>query len=921
VNRNAAPMTRIPDSYYAKAEKQVQEEKLPGVSSLKWGLTQAVERADSAPPALTIVKEAWCGGWITIFNVLGPSIIIGVSAASARSRRNPLSAYANIVPNISYCWQYAVMNMRLPLRARIFLGVVLLSLLSGCFQAQVYGPVAAASFTVSDLRDEGVIHIQLGAPPVAATRTIVGEERWDDLGATRQLWLVGIVQSNFSSFEDDALYLVTASGGEDTDADGDGQINSSYAPVDGRWHAILTGAQLKSRGVLITPLSEALYQWLLEDIPTLTDAQIRINLDAAAQALVVDIDSNGHVDSSDVLVWSRFQPDSAFLGDLATLNQIADTVMAYTPQSQRRQLAQSLVGLEPRRDGAAQLSAATQLEEQLRGLALADFFSAAHQALSLRDPEDVVADGLAENYGLHSLRLTKVADDYAHDTYAMNQVVLDHVLAFDRSSVSSDEQLSLTIYQWYLQDILEGEQYLLYSYPASSFITGLPRKTEFFFSNIHPLATGEDIENYVTRLGFVATKMEEVLAKVQVRAATGIIEPAITLAVGIQSLREVSRAAYNATGYYQTLDTALRSAEDISAEQSVALKTVAKQVIEGQIQPAYQSLVGYLESIQAQAPQAIGMSQFAGGAEYYRYALRHHTTSELTPAQVHQTGLDELSRLHAEMRSLGSSLGYGSNASIADLRAQTAIDGGGFSGSAIRARYEAILETSYQRLPEAFDLVPQQELVVIGSDFGGFYVSGSQDGTRPGAFYAATVGDEDYYTMPTLAYHEGVPGHHLQIALAREQALPDFRRFTNYSAFVEGWALYAERLAADLGWYAQDPYGDMGRLEFEAIRAARLVMDTGIHDLGWSWDQAVAFWEENTGSSLSQAQGAVARFMRWPGQATAYMIGMNKFLELREVMQLERGANYDIRDYHNLVLNGAAMPLTILEDVVYNASN
>ncbi|MBT4518666.1 MAG: DUF885 domain-containing protein, partial [Halieaceae bacterium] len=152
------------------------------------------------------------------------------------------------------------------------------------------------------------------------------------------------------------------------------------------------------------------------------------------------------------------------------------------------------------------------------------------------------------------------------------------------------------------------------------------------------------------------------------------------------------------------------------------------------------------------------------------------------------------------------------------------------------------------------------------------------------------------------------------------QALPDFRRHTNYTAFVEGWALYAERLAAELGWYDSDPYGDLGRLQWEAVRAARLAVDTGIHDRGWSWDEAVDFYQQNTGSTYGSAQGNVARFMLYPAQATSYMIGMKKILELRDLMQTSLGADYDIADFHNLVLTGGALPLSILEKVVKQAS-
>ena len=194
--------------------------------------------------------------------------------------------------------------------------------------------------------------------------------------------------------------------------------------------------------------------------------------------------------------------------------------------------------------------------------------------------------------------------------------------------------------------------------------------------------------------------------------------------------------------------------------------------------------------------------------------------------------------------------------------------------------------------------------------------SGSLDGSRPGAFYAANTGVEPFYTMPTLAYHEGVPGHHMQITIGQEQDLPDFRRFTRFTAFVEGWALYAERLAVELNWYENDPYGRLGQLRFEAMRAARLVVDTGIHFYGWSFDEASTYYHEATGFSMGSSQGAAARFMLYPGQATAYMIGMKKFQELRDLYSTRKGAMYDIKAFHDLILGGGSLPLPVLEQLV-----
>ncbi|MCK5326754.1 MAG: DUF885 domain-containing protein, partial [Woeseiaceae bacterium] len=220
------------------------------------------------------------------------------------------------------------------------------------------------------------------------------------------------------------------------------------------------------------------------------------------------------------------------------------------------------------------------------------------------------------------------------------------------------------------------------------------------------------------------------------------------------------------------------------------------------------------------------------------------------------------------------------------------------------------------RLDEAFDIFPSADVIVLPDPFGGFYIGPSFDGTRPGAFYAGTANDEPYFRMPSLTYHESIPGHHTQIAIAMEQNVPAFRKIVHFTAFVEGWALYAERLAFDLGWYDNDPYGDLGRLQYEALRAARLVMDTGIHSLGWSFDDAATFNRENIGWSIGASQGAAARYSVWPGQATAYMVGMLQILRERQRAMDMLGAQFDLKAFHRAVLSNGAVPLTLLDDVV-----
>ena len=269
------------------------------------------------------------------------------------------------------------------------------------------------------------------------------------------------------------------------------------------------------------------------------------------------------------------------------------------------------------------------------------------------------------------------------------------------------------------------------------------------------------------------------------------------------------------------------------------------------------------------------------------------------------------------MRLIFDQLGYPQDETLQELYDRVAVDGGIIPAADVLATYEGLIDFADQNLDQAFDVFPAADVVVIPDDFGGYYIGPSFDGTRPGAFYAGTMNDEPWFGMPTLTYHESLPGHHMQIALAMEQEdVPAFRKLVGVTAFIEGWGLYAERLAYELGWYGNDIYGNLGRLRLEALRAARLVVDTGIHSLGWSFDQAAQFNAENVGSSLGSSQGAAGRYSVIPGQATAYMIGMLKILEVRQRAMDELGAQFDLKEFHRVVLTNGSMPLAVLDSVV-----
>jgi uncharacterized protein (DUF885 family) len=323
-----------------------------------------------------------------------------------------------------------------------------------------------------------------------------------------------------------------------------------------------------------------------------------------------------------------------------------------------------------------------------------------------------------------------------------------------------------------------------------------------------------------------------------------------------------------------------------------------------------------LAELRAAAPAGIGVSQHPRGSEYYAYVLRHHSTTDLTPAEVHQLGLDELDRIHAEMRLIFDQLGYPQNESLQQLYGRVTQAGGVIPAASLLSTFEDIIADAESRVGAAFDIFPSADVIVLPDPFGGFYIGPSIDGARPGAFYAGTQSGQPWYQMPSLAYHEAVPGHHTQIAIAMEQDAPVFRKVVNFTGFVEGWALYAERLAWELGWYDSDRLGDLGRLQYEALRAARLVIDTGIHHFGWSFDRAALFNEENVGWSPGASQNAVLRYTVYPGQATAYMVGLLKILDERERARAALGPAFDLKSFHRAILANGAVPLSLLDAVV-----
>jgi len=360
----------------------------------------------------------------------------------------------------------------------------------------------------------------------------------------------------------------------------------------------------------------------------------------------------------------------------------------------------------------------------------------------------------------------------------------------------------------------------------------------------------------------------------------------------------------------------------ISAAEQARIKGEMLDAISKEVLPAYLRFARFLEVSYIPAGRdKPGIDALPDGARYYQFLIKRTTTTNLTAAQIHQIGLDEVGKDEAEMLAIAQKLGF---KDLASFRAslKTNPNEHPASADALIAAYKGYLGPMQAKLPQLFGVLPKAPFEVAAvpdymakNSAPAYYEPGSPDGSRPGRLFIDTYDatHRNLYSVESIAYHEGIPGHHLQISIAQEMTgVPEFRKFGGYTAYVEGWAFYAEHLGKDVGLY-QDPYSDYGRLENEVWRAIRLVVDTGVHSQGWTREQMVQYFRDHSNIDEPSIQAEVDRYIAWPGQALAYKIGQLKILELRDRAQKALGPKFDIRAFHDQVIDSGALPLDVLE--------
>ncbi|MCP4603285.1 MAG: DUF885 domain-containing protein [Proteobacteria bacterium] len=562
-----------------------------------------------------------------------------------------------------------------------------------------------------------------------------------------------------------------------------------------------------------------------------------------------------------------------------------------------------------------QLTSIEGIIQELNDLPFDEFLEESNKQLLLRNPELVTEMSLSQSFGIRDNKLDNISDAYIRQTYELVSEILDLLKQYNKDELNYQQQLSYDTYEWYLDDRVRQKEFMYHYYQISPTLSSIELYLFMFFEDMHPVSNRQNAEDYIARLKQVKNKLACLRENISLSRDAGIVPLRFMIENSIANIEEIEPGIAQSLPFYSAFEDKLADIDELSAAEEQDFLDQAEDAIEESVIPAYQSLTNTLSSLLSHAPTDDGVWQFPDGDKFYDYTLRHHTTTDMTADEIHELGLDEVQRIKKEMRDLFDQLNYPEDDSLSDLFGRVAVDGGFIDQSLVLSTYKEIIEQAEQNLDAAFDISPEAEVIVIGGYSGGYYMPASLDGSRPGAFYAYTQSDLPWYDMPSLTYHETVPGHHFQIAIAQEQDLPLFR-VSEFTAYVEGWALYAELLAKELGFYDSDIYGDLGRLQYEMLRAVRLVVDTGMHAKQWTFNEAVNYMMENTGYSSVSAQNAIARYISWPAQATAYKIGMLKIRDLRTKAEDELGDLFDLKEFHSTVLLNGSVPLGVLESIV-----
>jgi uncharacterized protein (DUF885 family) len=557
------------------------------------------------------------------------------------------------------------------------------------------------------------------------------------------------------------------------------------------------------------------------------------------------------------------------------------------------------------------------------------FYMRTFANFALRNPELLSGMRLLEPMGL-SFHNDDLADRSIAET-RRNMAFLEESLgtlhSYEREEVA--DKLSYDVFEWFIEDQARGREFAFYDYPVNQLFgvqSGLPD----FMINTHVIDGADAAEDYLTRVSKFAEVFDQVLESMDYRESIGVLPPKFVMTRVLKEMREFVATPATEHVLYTHLDEKLRELESIEEEERAAMLARLAAHLNESVYPAYGKLIAWFEAREDSASTDDGVWKFPRGDEFYAWKVRSFTTTEMSPEEVHQLGLAQVALIQGEMTEILRKQGYaveefGSTMQALNEEPRFLYADSDEGRAQILADYQKIIDDIDANMDEFFANKPEAKVAVERvPEFkqetapGAYYNQPPFDGSKPGIFYAnlRSVKEIPRFGMRTLAYHEAIPGHHYQIARAQElEGVPFFRKVIPFTAYVEGWALYAEQVAAEQG-FMDDPFDRLGFLTAQLFRANRLVVDTGLHHKKWTRQSAIDYMLANTGMPKTDVVAEIERYIVMPGQALAYKVGQLEILRLRDKAKRELGDTFDIKDFHEAVLQNGALPLSLLAQVV-----
>ena len=556
----------------------------------------------------------------------------------------------------------------------------------------------------------------------------------------------------------------------------------------------------------------------------------------------------------------------------------------------------------------------------------------------LNDPESLTVLGMIENTLLdfHSGKLTDASPEYMEDLRQLDREGLALVRRYDPEKLKGQKKLTYQLMTWYFDQNMRGHRFKYHWGSGPVFMGPYPVNQVFgiqidlinFLSTYHQIKGRRSAKRYIQRLNMVPWKIAGLIKSLRAREEAGVIPPRFVIEKSLTQIENFISASIEENPLYTSFVEKLGKSDKFSSSDIDGWKSQIKDVIEYEVLPAYGQLKIYLEDMAASASEEDGVWHLPDGEAYYSFLLRSHTTTELSPIEVHELGKREVDKIEDAVREVLIDLGLSAEDPGQQLKTLMEDPQFHFTGKdqreMIREDYKDILDEVNKKMPEVFSFGNLNEIVVKRlPEFRepdspiAYGEAPSIDGSRPGTMWINLREPENVYQwgMRTLAYHEGIPGHVYQLAQAqRIEGLPTFRKTYFFNAYVEGWALYAEQLGWELG--LEDRLSNLGRLQALLWRAVRLVVDTGIHLKGWTREEAIEYMVSKTGLPERDIISEVERYIVMPGQACAYYIGYLKMLSLRKKAQSTLGEAFDLKEFHDVVINAGGLPLDLLEEVV-----